>query len=88
MTGAVHEKLTNERVNAMRNIDSKPVVDDALLSIAFPHDDGRRSSNHPKKLNANTTNNRKKNMLNGAFVAKSLSFCGPKMAVIRKASAM
>lgn len=72
-TGAVHEKLTSESVKAMRKMESRPVVFDALVSILFPHFDGRRSSNIPKKLSAKTTSNRKKKILNGAFVAISLS---------------
>ena len=84
-TGAVQEKDTKERVKAIKKIESKPVVAAALLSIAFPHEDGKRSSNQPKKLNANTTNIRKKKMLNGAFVANSFNFCGPKRAVMTAA---
>ena len=81
-TGAVQEKDTNERVKAIKKIESKPVVAAALLSIALPHEEGKLSSNQPKKLNANTTNIKKKNMLNGALVANSFSFCGPNNAVI------
>ena len=80
-TGAVQEKLTSDKVNAIRKIENSPVVAAALLSTAFPHEEGSRSSNHPKKLKANTANKRKKKILKGAFVASSFSFCGPKAAV-------
>ena len=87
-TGAVQENDTKESVNAIRKMESRPVVAAALLSIAFPHDAGKRSSNQPKKLNANTTSMRKKKMLNGAFVASSFSFCGPNRAVMTAAKPM
>ena len=44
----------------IRKIENSPVVAAALLSTAFPHEEGSRSSNHPKKLKANTANKRKK----------------------------
>ena len=80
-TGAVQEKLTSDKVNAIRKIESKPVVAAALLSTALPHDEGNRSSNQPKKLKANTNSRRKKKILNGALVASSFNFCGPNAAV-------
>ena len=79
--GAVQEKDTNTRVNAIRKIDSRPVVEEALLSILFPQDSGNRSSNHPKKDNANTTKRRKKKILKTALVANSFSLCGSESAV-------
>ena len=87
-TGAVQEKLTSDRVNAIRKMESRPVVAEALLATALPHEEGSRSSNQPKKLKAKTSSSRKKKMLKGAFVASSFSFCGPKAAVISVASPM
>lgn len=81
----MQEKLTSERVKAIRKIDSRPVVAEALESTLLPHDDGRASSNIPKKLRAKTTKRRKKKILNGAFVDISLSVCGPKSAVMTSA---
>ena len=63
MMGPVQEKDTMARVNAMRNIPSSPPVLLALLSSLLPHDDGSVISNHPKKDNAKTTSNAKKNKL-------------------------
>ena len=84
--GAVQEKLTNTRVKAMRKIESNPVVVEALLSTLLPQEEGSVSSNHPKKLTANTTSNRKKNTLKTAFVASELSVSGPKTAVTTRAN--
>ena len=38
--GPVHEKLTSARVKAMRKMLNKPVVFEALASIALPHEVG------------------------------------------------
>ena len=75
-------------MNAIRKIESNPVVAEALLSTALPHDEGRRSSNHPKKLKAKTTSKRKKKTLNGALVASSFNFCGPNAQVTSVAKAI
>lgn len=82
MIGPVHENETSVSVNAMRKMLSIPLVDDALLSTLFVHDEGRVSSNQPKNDRANTTSNRQKNMLNTALVASALSELAPKMAVM------
>ena len=87
MMGPVHEKLTNVRVNAMRNIPISPPVFSALLSTAVLHDAGSCSSNAPKKDIANTTSIRKKKMLNTALVDNALSALAPKMAVTIRPSA-
>ena len=81
MIGAVHEKLTSTKVNAMRNIDTKPVVFEALVSTLFAQLSGSLISNHPKKLTANTTSSRNRMILKMAFVERAFSVLGPKMAV-------
>ena len=40
MMGPVHEKLTRASVKAMRKMLNKPVVFEALASIALPHEVG------------------------------------------------
>ena len=82
--GPVQENDTSVSVNAMRNILSSPLVEEALLSTLFVHEEGSVSSNHPKKERANTTNRRKKKMLNTAFVDNALSALAPKIAVIAR----
>ena len=84
MMGPVQEKLTSVRVNAMRKMPSKPPVFSALESTALLHEDGSVSSNAPKNEAANTTNRRKKKILNTAFVAKELSALAPNRAVTNK----
>ena len=86
MMGPVHEKLTSVSVKAMRKMESSPLVLLALLSTALLHFEGRRSSNHPKKLRANTTSSRKKKMLKTAFVARAFSDEAPKRAVMSSPS--
>ena len=81
MMGAVHEKLTSTRVNAMRKIDSRPVVLLALVSTLLAQLSGSLISNQPKKLKANTTSSTKRKILNTAFVDSALSVLGPKRAV-------
>ena len=81
MMGAVHENDTNTNVKAMRKMLSSPVVDDAFESTAFAHESGSLISNHPKKLSANTTNNRNRKMLNMAFVDIAFSVSLPEIAV-------
>ena len=84
MMGPVQEKLTSERVKAMRKMLNRPVVFSALLSTAAPHDEGSVISKPPKKLAAKTTSMRKNRMLNTAFVDRSLSAEAPKMEVMAK----
>ena len=86
--GAVQEKLTRQRVKAIRAMERSPVVVEAFVSTALPHDEGSCNSNHPKKLKAKTTSRRKKKILNGALVANSLRRCGPRSAVTMSARAM
>ena len=81
MIGAVHEKLTNTSVNAIRNIESRPVVCDALLSTLLAQLSGSFISNHPKKLTAKITNSKNKKILNTALVERELSVLGPNIAV-------
>ena len=40
MMGPVHEKLTSASVKAMRKMLNRPVVFEALVSIALPHEVG------------------------------------------------
>ena len=82
--GPVQEKLTSVSVKAIRKMESRPLVLPAFESTALLHLDGRRISNHPKKLSANTTSNRKKKMLNTALVANALSDEAPNRAVISR----
>ena len=87
MMGPVQEKLTNERVKAMRKIERSPLVLLALLSTLFVHEEGKVSSNQPKKLSANTTSSRQKKMLKMAFVERAFRALAPKMAVMARPSA-
>ena len=87
MMGPVHEKLTSARVNAIRKMESRPLVVLALLSTLLVHLLGSVSSNQPKKLSANTTSSAQKKRLNTAFVLSALSALGPKMAVMASPSA-
>ena len=81
MIGAVQENETRTNVNAIRKMEIMPVVFEAFESTEFDQLSGSLISNHPKKENANTTNSRKRKMLNTALVESSLSLLGPKMAV-------
>ena len=65
----------------MKKILSKPVVASALASILLVHDEGRTSSNAPKKEHAKSTSSRKKRILNSAFVARLLRAEAPKRVV-------
>ena len=58
--GPVHEKLTRVSVKAIRKILNRPVVFSALESTALLHEEGRVSSNPPRKLRPKSTSNRKK----------------------------
>ena len=86
MIGPVQEKLTRVRVNAIRKMESRPLVLPALESTLFAQLSGNLISNHPKKLSAKTTSRRKKKILNTAFVANALSDDAPKRAVISNPS--
>ena len=81
MMGPVHEKLTSASVNAMRKMESRPLVVLAFESTLLDHEAGNVSSNQPKKLSANTTSNRQKKRLNTALVLRALSALAPKRAV-------
>ena len=87
MIGAVHEKLTSTSVKAMRKMEMRPVVLEALLSTLFAQLSGSLISNQPKKLTAKTTSKRNRKMLNTALVDNALSVDGPKMAVTPMPSA-
>ena len=87
MIGPVQEKETKDKVNAIRNMLNKPVVLLALLSTALLHDDGRVISNPPKKDAPNTTNIKKKKILNIALVDKALRALAPKSKVTNKPKA-
>ncbi len=86
MMGPVHEKLTRVRVNAMKNMLSRPVVRSAELSILLAHEAGSFMSNAPKNDIANTTSSRKKMMLQVALVESALSELAPNMAVMSRPS--
>ena len=81
MIGAVQEKLTSTSVKAIRKIEMRPVVLEALLSTLLAQLSGSLISNQPKKLTAKTTSSRKRKMLNTALVDSALSVDGPKIAV-------
>ncbi len=81
--GAVQENDTSTSVNAMRKIDTSPLVAEALLSTELVHFDGSSSSNHPKNDTANTTKTRNMMMLNTALVERLLSPLPPEISVIR-----
>ena len=82
--GPVQEKLTNERVKAMRKIDINPLVLLALLSTEFAHFSGSFISNQPKKDSAKTTKRAQNTILNTAFVARSFNLLAPNIDVITK----
>ena len=82
MIGAVQEKDTNTKVNAIKKMEIMPVVLDALLSTAFPQRSGNLISNHPKNEKANTAKSKKRMMLKTALVESSFNLLGPKIAVI------
>ena len=87
MMGAVQEKLTSTSVNAMRKMESSPLVFDAFVSTAFAQRSGSLISNQPKNDRANTTSNRNRKMLNTAFVDRAFSVSLPKSAVTSNPSA-
>ena len=77
----MQEKDTSTRVNAMKKMLIKPVVDSALLSILFDHFDGSFMSKAPKNEIAKKTSRAKKMRLNTAPVAISFSLPASKMRV-------
>jgi hypothetical protein len=79
--GPVHEKDTNDKVNAIRNILSTPVVLPALLFTLFVHEEGSVSSNPPRNDAPKRSNNKKNKRLNRAFVERALRALAPKIAV-------
>ena len=79
MIGPVQEKDTNTKVNAMKKMESRPVVLSALESILLVHLAGRTSSKAPKKETAKRTSMRKKMMLKTALVARLFKALAPKM---------
>ena len=81
MIGPVHEKLTRLRVNAIRKILRRPVVVSDFLSTAMVKRLGRVISNPPKKLAPNTSNIRKKKILNIALVLRAFKALAPKHKV-------
>ena len=81
MMGPVQEKLTKAKVNAMRKILSKPVVLEALESMALFHLEGRVISNPPKNEAPKATSMAKKRRLKMALVERSFKAEAPKMEV-------
>lgn len=81
ITGPVHENETIANVSAMRNILTMPDVARLFEFTLFPHDDGRVISNPPRKLAANTTRRRKKNMLKIALVERAFNWFAPQIDV-------
>ena len=77
MIGPVHEKLTSERVNAMRKMLRMPLVCSDLASILLVQDAGSVISKAPKKEAANTTSKRQKRMLKMALVERALRALAP-----------
>ena len=75
--GHVHENDTSTKVNAIRNMLSTPDVFSLLRFTAFVHDEGRLSSNPPRKLAANSNRSKKKKMLKTAFVESSFILFAP-----------
>ena len=87
MIGPVQENDTNDKVNAIRKILSRPVVASALLSTALLHLDGRVISNAPKKEAAKITSIRKNRILKMALVDNAFSALAPNISVIASPSA-
>ena len=88
MMGPVQEKLTSDKVKAMRKMLSKPVVFVALESTALLQLLGSVISNPPRNEAANTKRRRKKKMLKMAFVLKAFSALAPNRMVTSKPRAM
>ena len=75
------EKLTKANVKAMRKMLSKPVVLEALESMALFHLEGRVISNPPKNEAPKATSMAKKRRLKMALVERSFKAEAPKMEV-------
>ena len=84
MIGAVQENDTSTSVNAIKNIEMRPVACEALESTELAQLSGNLISNQPKNEKAKATSNANKKMLKTAFVESSLSLLGPKRAVMTK----
>ncbi|CAI8353756.1 MAG: Uncharacterised protein [Flavobacteriia bacterium] len=67
MIGPVQEKLTSERVNAMKKMPAKPPLLEASSAL-FTQLLGSVISKAPKKESAKTKNSRKNKMLNQGLV--------------------
>ena len=88
MIGPVHEKLTSDRVNAIRNMESRPVVLVAFESTALLQRLGSVISKPPRKEAANNSNKRKKKMLKTAFVLIAFRALAPNSMVTSSPKAM
>ena len=81
MMGAVHENETSTKVNAIRKMESSPLVVEALVSTAFAQLSGNLISNQPKNDRAKTTSSTNRKMLNTALVDMAFSVSLPNSAV-------
>jgi len=79
--GPVHENDTNDNVNAIKNMLSKPPVFSAFESTALLHLEGSVISKAPKKEAAKTTSIKKKKMLKTAFVDNEFKALAPNIPV-------
>ena len=86
MIGPVQENDTKASVNAIRKIESMPVVFSDFASILFDHEEGRVNSNAPKKDAAKSTSSRQKKMLTMALVASAFKAMAPNNKVTAKPS--
>ena len=82
INGPVQEKLTKDKVKAMKKMPNRPPFCEAS-SLLFTQDEGKVSSNAPKKLMAKTTNKAKKKRLNQGFVARAFKALLPNITVIK-----
>ena len=87
MIGPVQENETSTRVSAIKKIESRPVVELALASIAVLHEEGSVISKPPRNEAAKTTNRAKRKILKMALVLSALSEEGPQMSVTSRPSA-
>ena len=81
MIGPVQEKLTRTRVNAMKKIESRPVVELAFSSIFVLHEEGSVISNPPRNEAAKKTSRAKRKRLKIALVLSALREDGPHISV-------
>ena len=86
MMGPVQEKETRASVNAIRKMESRPVVDSDFWSILFDHDEGNVSSKAPKNEAAKTMSRSAKKMLNTALVDSAFRADAPKSSVTSRPS--